>query len=260
MNNFSPYLFGNRYLNDVHVQYLSSGGQVTNPALQYNGHLGQKITLSASEALGLTNTSQTDYTASTPLLAGTYQLVKMKSTNTITPGRGLAVYWDPTADIDSFIVTTDAPTGKSQFAGFLINAPSNSEYCWILVEGDAYLKGKASSLTDTAAVGDFLTVVSAAGTVDTVAANFSELTTLTDNTAGTANTTLQAISDGTTWANDVAAVRNNFADLAAQVNKLTNLLLLVGGPKLIAYEAAVAGSLKRVHVSGCVPKIKSGLQ
>lgn len=44
--------------------------------------------------------------------------------------------------------------------------------------------------------------------------------TLTDNTAGTANTTLQALADGTTYANDVAAIRNNFADLAAQVNAL----------------------------------------
>lgn len=44
--------------------------------------------------------------------------------------------------------------------------------------------------------------------------------TLTDNSAGTANTTVQALSDGTTWANDVAAARNNFADLAAQVNAL----------------------------------------
>ena len=44
--------------------------------------------------------------------------------------------------------------------------------------------------------------------------------TLVDNTAGTANTTLQALSDGSTYANDVAAIRNNFADLAAAVNAL----------------------------------------
>lgn len=54
---------------------------------------------------------------------------------------------------------------------------------------------------------------------------------LTDNTAGTANTTLQALSDGTTWANDVAAARNNFADLAASNNAiivdLTDLKQLV---------------------------------
>lgn len=43
---------------------------------------------------------------------------------------------------------------------------------------------------------------------------------LTDNTAGTANTTLQALADGTTYANDVAAIRNNFADLAASNNAI----------------------------------------
>lgn len=45
-------------------------------------------------------------------------------------------------------------------------------------------------------------------------------TALTDNTGGTANTTLQALADGTTYANDVAAIRNNFADLAASNNAL----------------------------------------
>lgn len=59
-------------------------------------------------------------------------------------------------------------------------------------------------------------------TYSTASATHANLTsaTLTDNTAGTANTTLQAISDGTTWANDVAAVRNNFADLAASNNAI----------------------------------------
>lgn len=45
-------------------------------------------------------------------------------------------------------------------------------------------------------------------------------TVLTDNSAGTANTTIQALSDGTTYANDVAAIRNNFADLAASNNAI----------------------------------------
>lgn len=254
MNNFAPYLFGARYLNDVNAQYLGSGGQES--IVTFNGHLGQEIWLSAEEAQGLTNISATDYTSSTPLLAGKYQLVKMKSANTITPARGLAVYWDPTAAIDSFIVTTDAPTGKSQFAGFLINAPTNSYYCWILVEGDGYLKGKASSLTDTAAVGDTLAVVAAAGTVDTMATEPSALTDLTDSSGGTANTTVQAIG-GTYSQSEVA---NNFADVTAAINKLNAIVRALAGPRLIAYEAMVAGSLKRVHVSGCVPKVKSGLQ
>jgi len=62
-------------------------------------------------------------------------------------------------------------------------------------------------------------VVSTAGfqgdiTIDTA------ITSLTDNTAGTANNTLEALADGTTYANDVAAIRNNFADLAAKINEI----------------------------------------
>lgn len=45
--------------------------------------------------------------------------------------------------------------------------------------------------------------------------------TLTDNSAGTADATLEALVSGTVYATDVAAIRNNFADLAAMVNKLT---------------------------------------
>lgn len=48
----------------------------------------------------------------------------------------------------------------------------------------------------------------------------SSITALTDSTAGTANNTLQALADGTTYATDVAAIRNNFADLAAKVNEI----------------------------------------
>ena len=55
--------------------------------------------------------------------------------------------------------------------------------------------------------------------------------TLTDNTAGTANTTLEALVSGSVYATDVAAIRNNFADLAASNNAiivdLTDLKQLV---------------------------------
>lgn len=50
------------------------------------------------------------------------------------------------------------------------------------------------------------------------------VTVLTDNTAGTANDTLEALADGTVYANDVAAIRNNFADLAAKVNAIINAM------------------------------------
>jgi len=44
---------------------------------------------------------------------------------------------------------------------------------------------------------------------------------LVDNTTGTATTTLEALTSGSVYATDVAAIRNNFADLASMVNKLT---------------------------------------
>lgn len=44
-------------------------------------------------------------------------------------------------------------------------------------------------------------------------------TALTDNTAGTANTTLQALT-GLVYVDDVAAIRNNYADLAASNNAI----------------------------------------
>jgi predicted RecA/RadA family phage recombinase len=61
---------------------------------------------------------------------------------------------------------------------------------------------------------------------DTLADGVTVGAALTDNTAGTANTTLEALADGTTYANDVAAIRNNFADLAARANELRTDLLV----------------------------------
>lgn len=45
---------------------------------------------------------------------------------------------------------------------------------------------------------------------------------LTDSSAGTADATgaIEALADGTTYATDVAALRNNLATLAAQHNLL----------------------------------------
>lgn len=59
-------------------------------------------------------------------------------------------------------------------------------------------------------------------TYSTATRTVSNLTsaTLTDNTTGTANTTLEALTSGSVYATDVGAIRNNFADLAAQCNAL----------------------------------------
>lgn len=51
------------------------------------------------------------------------------------------------------------------------------------------------------------------------------ITALTFNlVAGTANNALQALADGTTYANDVAAIRNNFADIASKLEEVRALL------------------------------------
>jgi len=56
-------------------------------------------------------------------------------------------------------------------------------------------------------------------TADKTHANMTS-SDLTDNTGGTANTTLENLADGTTYANDHAKIENNFADIAAEFNKL----------------------------------------
>jgi len=50
------------------------------------------------------------------------------------------------------------------------------------------------------------------------------ITALTDSTGGTANNTIENLADGTTYANDHAAIENNFADLAAKVNEIIEAL------------------------------------
>lgn len=59
---------------------------------------------------------------------------------------------------------------------------------------------------------------------DTIPAQTGDIAALTDNTTGTADKTLEALTSGTVYATDVAAIRNNFADLAAQINLIrTNM-------------------------------------
>lgn len=263
---FSPTLGSDRYLNDVNSSYIGSYDGIQ----EYKGMLGREIWLSDSEALALTNLSQTDYLSTTPLLGGCYKLVKMKSTKTITPARGLACYWDPTASTDAFQVTSDAPTGKTQFAGVFINAVSVSKYAWILVEGLAYIKGKASALTATGAVGDLLSIVTAAGTFDNQATAPMAITqtsaALTDNSGGSASATIAA----QTGSYVQATQQNTVASLAAQINYHTTEIgkilaalqaLVVGGAgHVIAYEAPAAGTLTRAYIRRGISPVRPGLQ
>lgn len=189
--NYSPTLGPWSYLNDVLDTYPGAGSN-SELAGQYPGMLGQEIVLSQAEALALTNTSATGYSASTPLYAGRYKYVRMvTSAPSIAPARGLAVYWKAGTDPNLFVVTTDAPTGGTQFAGILINALTTGLYGWILIEGLGYTKGKASSLTNTGAVGQRLSIVPAAGTFDN-----PDNGALTDSTTGTPTTATLAAGVG----------------------------------------------------------------
>ena len=151
-----------RYLNKVNYQYILS----TDVAQQYPGLLGKKWTIDQATAENLTDSSVAGYSSSTKLGPGTYQLVKFASGLSITPARGLAVYWKAGEEPGSFVVTTDQPTGGTQFAGICINAVTAGYYGFILVSpGIGHVKG-AAALSQTGAVGQPLFVDAATGTFD----------------------------------------------------------------------------------------------
>jgi len=72
----------------------------------------------------------------------------------------------------------------------------------------------ASTLTSSAGVmrGKLVPTLAAVGGI----------VTLTDSSAGTPADTITALADGSTYANDVASLRNNLASLAAKVNAILN--------------------------------------
>lgn len=180
-------LGGERYLNKVNYQYVMS----SDVAQQYPGLLGAEHTYIQDEAEALTDTSVTGYSSSTKLGPGTYKIVKFHTTLTITPARGVATYWKAGEDPDSFIVTTDAPTGGTQFAGLCINVVTAGYYGIIQISGVGHALGKASSLTNTGAVGQRLSIVSATGAWDN-----PDNGALTDSGTGTATTATIAAGTG----------------------------------------------------------------
>lgn len=82
---------------------------------------------------------------------------------------------------------------------------------------------KGGTASDLSATGPGI-IIQGTNAAALTCAQETDFGALTDNTAGTANTTLEALADGTVYANDVASIRNNFADLAAQVNKVRDVL------------------------------------
>lgn len=86
--------------------------------------------------------------------------------------------------------------------------------------------------TDSVTLGRFTAVTAAANIVvsdlSTGGGAQAAITSLTDNTGGTADNTLADLADGSTYANDHAAIENNFADLAAKINAILAALRAAG--------------------------------
>lgn len=169
-------------------------------------------------------------------------------------GHGLRLHWYSTNDTVALVIADDY---------FLTNYKVITPGDIIIVSGDMdgtdmvkILLVKVSSsttVTVVAAQGTLADLTENAGAIGgTNDGNIATLTptsgVLTDSTAGTANTTLQAITDGTTWANDVAAVRNNFADLAAMDNKQTvDIAVLVGAVRELATKINAMNAILRTN-------------
>lgn len=89
-----------------------------------------------------------------------------------------------------------------------------------------------STVTNEYAVGEIVEIVSATKVriqidgycLRAAPAAQAAISSLTDNTGGAADNTLANLADGTTYANDHAAIENNFADVGAKVNSILTAL------------------------------------
>lgn len=158
-----------------------------------------------------------------------------------------------------------ATAGTDNIDGILLNAPASGDPAMVLINGVAPLVAGAAGFT----AGDSITAT-AAGAGVTAAASLNGITltqdTLTDSSAGTANTTIEAMPNPTDapatadiLRDDLVAVllptiRNNFADVAAQLAKIKvdvaalNAKLLPTVPA-VALETATNAQTKMVSVA-----------
>jgi hypothetical protein len=66
-----------------------------------------------------------------------------------------------------------------------------------------------------------ITITDGASTLAAVTGSVTAISLLVDSSAGTASdTAVAALADGSTYANDIAALRNNLATLAAKINQI----------------------------------------
>lgn len=138
------------YLNNENNSILgksATGSPVVLPAQAYGGNLGKLYVIDDAEAAKLSLTSIGI------LRVGVYMCVKTKLGSTAAPARGLAAFWDTSANggVAGAIVTPDM-TATSSCAGVYINAPTKGNYCWVQVAGLATLQCRAAVTTTT--IGD----------------------------------------------------------------------------------------------------------
>lgn len=156
-------------------------------------------------------------------------LVKLQGRSSTTDGRDMAV-------LDAVWATSTDASRKGRFLLYASDATTNREV----------IRGESDGSTGMLGFFGATAVVRAAAytqTYSTATRTQENLTsaTLTDNTAGSANTTCQALPDPADTpadadalrddlvANLIPAIRNNFADLIAQVNALRVDLVNVKG-------------------------------
>jgi hypothetical protein len=134
--------------NNTLVGKTATGGPVNFINQSYLGQLGKILVVDDAEA------SRLSLSSVGTLRAGAYMLVKTKSGSSASPARGIAAFWDTSANggVAGAVVTPDM-AATSSFAGIYINAPTKGNYCWIQVRGLVSLLCKTSSVTSNV-IGD----------------------------------------------------------------------------------------------------------
>jgi hypothetical protein len=108
----------------------------------YLGQLGKVFVCDDAEAAKLSKSSVGT------LRAGSYMMVKTKAGSSAAPARGIAAFWDTSANggVGGSVVTPDI-AATSSFIGIYINAPTKGNYCWIQVGGLVTLQCRSSVTT-----------------------------------------------------------------------------------------------------------------
>lgn len=128
--------------NNTLVGKTATGGPVNFINQSYLGQLGKILVIDDAEA------SKLSLSSVGTLRSGAYMLVKTKAGSSAAPARGIAAFWDTSANggVAGAVVTPDM-AATSSFAGIYINAPTKGNYCWIQVRGLVTLQCRSSVTT-----------------------------------------------------------------------------------------------------------------